>query len=93
MVKGNASQTRRRHEMPKLNDLISFHNFSLVCTEIKREGMPIFAIIRINEDDSCVILRTFMDLRFALTALDQETRAHTAPNPESIVVHPNEFEV
>lgn len=46
---------------------------SLVVSEIKRLGMPLWAIIRITGDEA-VILRTSLSKEIALTFLDQEIK-------------------
>lgn len=59
--------------MTELNDLIALGNGqAIVCTEIKREGMPLYAIILVHKDDTAEVLRTFMDKRIALTALHRD---------------------
>ena len=58
--------------MTKLNDITITTRGALVCKEIKREGMPIYAVILIHHDDTAEILRTALDERIALTMLHQE---------------------
>lgn len=58
--------------MTKLNDITSTSRGLLVCQEITREGMPLYAVILIHADNTAEILRTALDERIALTMLNEE---------------------
>ncbi len=55
----------------KLNDLIAVGTVAFKVVAIKREGLDMFAILKI-EGNSQVELCTFFDSRFAFTRLHRE---------------------
>lgn len=58
--------------MTDLNDMIAFTDYILVATEIKREGMIIYAVVKVYNDNTTKILRTALDKRFIITMLQEE---------------------
>jgi len=63
--------------MTKFNEFTVFDGYSLVATEIVREGMPIFAVVKYyDKSNRAEILCTSMDDKTALTMLAREIKKH-----------------
>ena len=58
----------------KINEVVRVHELTYVITEIKRIGMPIFAIVEIRGQKDAKIIRTFVSHEMAATALMQIQR-------------------